>query len=120
MASARKILKDVKIPDEIMLRTSELMITLGVKSNRAEITTFRAARALAALEGKTSVEWKDIERVIKFAILHRISRDKVDEIKKLPKENIENKIEVPENRDKKRNKKVLSIFFCPENSEQQE
>jgi len=111
VALARKILKDVTIPDEIMLRTSELMITLGVKSNRAEITTFRAAKAVAALEGRTTVEWRDIQRVVKFAVFHRIPRDKFEEVKKLITENIENKVEVPENKDKKRNKTGIIDFF---------
>lgn len=109
--NAREILKDVEIPDEIMLRTSELLIELGVKSNRAEITTFRAASAVAALEGRTIVTWQDIERVVKFAIFHRIPGDKVEEVKKILAEKIENKIEVPQDENVKRNAKGIIDFF---------
>ena len=111
IAHAREILDEVEIPENLMLQTAELMISLGVKSNRAEITTFRAAKAVAALDGRKIVTWDDVKRVVKFAIAHRIPADKRREIDGLLKEKIEEKVVVPENKGPQKTTRGIIDFF---------
>ncbi len=108
---ARELLPEVEIPDQVLMDTAQLMINLGVKSNRGEITTFRAAKALAALEGRKTVSFDDIKKVVKFSIRHRIPKDKVDEFDKLLFEQIESKIPVDQSQKSPKNLRGIIDFF---------
>ncbi len=111
IVTARKILNEVQIPDDVMVETARLMIKLGVKSNRGEITTFRAAKALAALEGRKAVSFEDIKRVVRFSVRHRIPKDQSEDFEKLLQEELETKIPVNENRESPKNLRGLFDFF---------
>ncbi|MDT7690351.1 MAG: magnesium chelatase subunit [Acidobacteriota bacterium] len=69
----------VKIPRAILRQVAELCERLGVDGHRGEITVTRAARALAALEGRGEVSGADVRRVAPLALRHRLRRDPLEQ-----------------------------------------
>jgi magnesium chelatase subunit D len=72
LADARARLDDVTIPDEFLRETAELCRDAGVEGHRADIATARAARTLAALDGRTTVIESDVRRAAALALPHRM------------------------------------------------
>lgn len=69
---ARKSLRDVAIPEEIIHKAAELAAKAKAQGHRAELTLVRAARALAALMERTSASEHELAEVAGFALAHRI------------------------------------------------
>ncbi|MDT7780539.1 MAG: magnesium chelatase subunit [Acidobacteriota bacterium] len=69
----------VKVPRTILRQIAELCMRLGVDGHRGEITLTRAARALAALEGRGEVSARDVRRVAPLALRHRLRRDPLEQ-----------------------------------------
>ena len=65
----------VKVPRAVLRQIAELCVRLGVDGHRGEITVARAARALAAFEGRVEVTAADVKRVAPLALRHRLRRD---------------------------------------------
>lgn len=77
--SARSKLTSVKVEDIALQRAAELCVHLGTDGLRGELTLIRAARALAALEGKKAVRDGEIRVVAAMALRHRLRRNPLDE-----------------------------------------
>jgi magnesium chelatase subunit D len=69
----------VKVPRELLRRIAELCLRLGVDGHRGEITIARAARALAAFEGRREVTDADVRRVAPMSLRHRLRRDPLEQ-----------------------------------------
>ncbi|MDT5295678.1 MAG: magnesium chelatase subunit [Acidobacteriota bacterium] len=69
----------VEVARPILHRIAELCMRLGVDGHRGEITVTRAARALAALEGRGEVSREDVRRVAAMALRHRLRRDPLEQ-----------------------------------------
>src|SRR5687768_12308111 len=69
----------VKTPRAVLRRIAEMCLRLGVDGHRGEITVARAARALAALEGRGEVSASDVKRVASMALRHRLRRDPLEQ-----------------------------------------
>jgi magnesium chelatase subunit D len=69
----------VKVPRALLRRIAELCQRLGVDGHRGEITVARAARALAAFEGRGEVTAGDVKRVAPLALRHRLRRDPLEQ-----------------------------------------
>ncbi|MEQ1758517.1 MAG: VWA domain-containing protein [Vicinamibacterales bacterium] len=65
---------DVTLTRPLLEMISARIAERGVRSLRADLAVVRGSRALAALEGKTSVEEAHVEAVIRLALAHRTSR----------------------------------------------
>jgi magnesium chelatase subunit D len=65
----------VEVPRAVLRQIAELCLRLGVDGHRGEITLARAARALAALEGRRAVSAADVRRVAPMSLRHRLRRD---------------------------------------------
>ncbi|TVP74150.1 MAG: magnesium chelatase ATPase subunit I [Gemmatimonadales bacterium] len=76
---ARSSLDTVEVPDAFLRRASELCLALEVDGLRGELTLLRAARALAALEGRDRVTTTDLAEVAPPSLRHRLRRDPLDE-----------------------------------------
>ena len=76
---ARARAADVVVSDAVLERAAELCIKLGTDGVRGELTLVRAARALAALEGRAGVSDADLRAVATSALRHRLRRDPLDE-----------------------------------------
>ncbi len=68
---ARAILRDVEVPDEYMTAIASACISLHVDGHRPDISTVRAAKALAALDGRRRVSPGDVQRVAVMAVGYR-------------------------------------------------
>ncbi|NOX36633.1 MAG: magnesium chelatase ATPase subunit I [Calditrichaeota bacterium] len=78
--NARQLLPEVEIPDSLLQRMVELCLRLKVDGHRGEITLSRAARAMAAFEGRKRVTSRDIRRVAVMSLQHRLRKDPLDEM----------------------------------------
>jgi magnesium chelatase subunit I len=79
LAGARERLHAVQMSDAVLERVATLCQTLGTDGLRGELSLLRAAKALAALEGRVAVELDDIRRVAPMVLRHRLRRDPLDE-----------------------------------------
>lgn len=68
---AQALLPKVSISEGLLLLISELCCSQGVTSLRADLVMNKAARALAALHGRTSVEPDDLARAAALVLPHR-------------------------------------------------
>lgn len=78
--AGRENLQNVALDYEFRVKISEVASTLDVDGLRGDIVTNRAAKALAAFEGRTQVEQKDIYRVMPLCLRHRLRKDPLDNI----------------------------------------
>ncbi len=78
--AAQQKLQDVQIDNELRLGISAVCGELDVDGLRGDIVTNRAARALAAFEGRTEVLEEDVARVISSALRHRLRKDPLEQV----------------------------------------
>jgi magnesium chelatase subunit D len=72
---ARKNLQQVEVPRALLRQIAELCLRLNIDGHRGELTIARAARALAAFDGRKRVTEEDVRRVATLALRHRLRRD---------------------------------------------
>ncbi len=75
ITAAQQLLPQVTIPQELKLKISQVCAQLDVDGLRGDIVTNRAAKALCAYEGRTTVTVGDIEKVIVLCLRHRLRKD---------------------------------------------
>lgn len=80
LVRAQAGLKSVQIAHELRVQISQICSELDVDGLRGDIVTNRAARALAAFEGRTEVTVEDIRRVITLCLRHRLRKDPLESI----------------------------------------
>jgi len=80
IVAAQRRLPQVTIAHELRLNISAVCAELDVDGLRGDIVTNRAAKALAALEGRTEVTLEDIHRVITLCLRHRLRKDPLESI----------------------------------------
>ena len=78
LARARKKLNQVELSRELLRQVAELCQQLRIDGHRGELTIARAARALAAFEGRKAVSTADVRRVAAMALRHRLRRDPLE------------------------------------------
>ena len=77
---AQQRLDEVSIDDDLRLRISAVCGELDVDGLRGDIVTNRAARALAAFEGRTEVTEEDVARVASCCLRHRLRKDPLEQV----------------------------------------
>ena len=77
--AAQKQVGSVKLERPLLRKIAELCGELGIDGHRGELTISRAARSLAAFEGKKRVGSAEIKRVAAMALRHRLRRDPLEE-----------------------------------------
>ena len=77
--AARKQLENLVTPDLVLEQAARLCLALGTDGLRGELTLVRAARAVAALDGATTVGTDQLRAVAAMALRHRLRRDPLDE-----------------------------------------
>jgi magnesium chelatase subunit I len=85
VAKARKRAPDVQVSDEVLELASRLCQALGADGLRGELTLMRAARALAALQGKKAATPALLAAVAPMALRHRLRRNVLDETGSTPR-----------------------------------
>ena len=76
---ARAGLRKVNVPRPVIEKIAQICADLKVDGHRGELTIMRAARALAAFEGRRAVTDDDVRRVSAMSLRHRLRRDALDE-----------------------------------------
>ncbi|MBX9797802.1 magnesium chelatase ATPase subunit I [Sphingomonas sp.] len=79
LGRARDRVAEVETPDAVLARASQLCMTVGADGLRGELTLMRAARALAALAGKSRAGDDELRRVAPLALRHRLRRNVLDD-----------------------------------------
>ncbi len=77
--AARQLLPQVVVPEHILGLIAHICTQLDVEGLRGDITIYKAATALAALEGRHMVSEQDVQRVATMALLHRRRRQPFEE-----------------------------------------
>ena len=80
LVSARDRLPSVTIAHNMKVQISQVCAELDVDGLRGDIVTNRAAKALAAFEGRTEVTVNDIQRIIALCLRHRLRKDPLESI----------------------------------------
>lgn len=78
LARAKKLLVDIEIEHRLLRMIAALCVSLRIDGHRGELTIARAARALAAFEGRAKVSSGDVERVAVMSLRHRLRRDPLE------------------------------------------
>jgi magnesium chelatase subunit I len=76
----RKLLARVEIDHELLMLIATLCVSLKVDGHRGELTIARAARSLAAFEGREKAKAADVERVAVMSLRHRLRRDPLETV----------------------------------------
>ncbi|NJN57890.1 MAG: magnesium chelatase ATPase subunit I [Leptolyngbyaceae cyanobacterium SL_5_9] len=80
LVSAQERLKTVAMDYELRVKISQVCAELDVDGLRGDIVTNRAAKAIAAFEGRSEVTIDDIRRVIGLCLRHRLRKDPLESI----------------------------------------
>lgn len=75
---AQKLLPQVELTHEVLLKIAELCLALGVDGHRGELTIARASTALAALNRHKKVTLDDVQQVSGLCLRHRLRKDPLD------------------------------------------
>lgn len=79
IVSAKETLPLVDTPDSTLHDAAALCLGLGSDGLRGELVLLRAARALAAFEGETTVSRTHLRRMAAPSLSHRLRRDPLDD-----------------------------------------
>lgn len=77
---AQQLLPKVEMDYDQRVKISQVCSELDVDGLRGDIVTNRAAKAIAALEGRNEVTVDDIRRVITLCLRHRLRKDPLESI----------------------------------------
>lgn len=80
LVKAQELLPQVNIDRDLKVKISEVCSEADVDGLRGDIVTNRAAKALAAYEGRTEVTVDDIRRVVTLCLRHRLRKDPLESI----------------------------------------
>ncbi|HMF30674.1 MAG TPA: ATP-binding protein [Candidatus Lokiarchaeia archaeon] len=69
---AREAVSSIAVPDYIYQMVSQIVVDLGIHSQRADITFIRCSRANAAFERRDAVNEDDLEMAIDLVFRHRL------------------------------------------------
>jgi len=78
ISRAKDLVRNVEIDDDLLKFIAKVVTDMGIRTHRAEIVTVRAAKALAAFNGRTKVELEDVRRVMRLTLPHRIKAKPFD------------------------------------------
>ena len=79
ISRARGGLAKIEVPRPVLEKIAQLCADLKIDGHRGELTIMRAARALAAFEGRRAVTDEHVKRVSAMSLRHRLRRDALDE-----------------------------------------
>ncbi len=80
IVEARNLLKEVNLEDKLIHDIVMISIHFGMEGHRADITMMRAAKANAALEGRTEVTKDDIRTIAPLVLSHRLKKRAFDDV----------------------------------------
>jgi magnesium chelatase subunit I len=80
LVKAQTLLPEVNLEYDYRIQISQVCSELDIDGLRGDIVTNRAAKALAAYEGRTEVTIEDIQTVVPLSLRHRLRKDPLESI----------------------------------------
>jgi magnesium chelatase subunit I len=80
IVDAQTRLASVTLDYDLRVKISQVCSECDVDGLRGDIVTNRAAKALAAFEGRTEVTLDDIRRIVALCLRHRLRKDPLESI----------------------------------------
>lgn len=80
LEKARAACHLVRLDRSLLRRIAELCVSLEVDGHRGELTIARAAKAVAAFEGRDVVTAEDVRRVARMSLRHRLRKDPLERV----------------------------------------
>ncbi|MDK2820264.1 MAG: magnesium chelatase subunit [Clostridia bacterium] len=80
IVTAQEILLQVNISEEMLFLIAQIAIEMGVDGHRADLVMMKAAKTMAALNGRTEVTEEDIRQSVDLVLLHRMRRKPFQEL----------------------------------------
>ena len=80
LGNAQSLRKNVKISREYQFKLAQICSDLGIEGLRGDIVCARAAKALAAYEGRKDVIFSDLYNIIELCLKHRLRKNPMDNI----------------------------------------
>jgi magnesium chelatase subunit I len=74
IVEAKELLPTVKISDESLFLIAQIAIEMGVDGHRADLVMMKAAKTMAAFNGRKEVIEEDVRNSVDLALLHRMRR----------------------------------------------
>jgi magnesium chelatase subunit I len=81
---AKELLPSVVADREILTAIARLCIETGIDGHRGDIITLKTAKTLAAWQGRTQVEFQDVDIAAELALPHRMRRQPFSEMGSTP------------------------------------
>lgn len=72
--AAKKALPKVQVSDRMLYLIAEIAVEMGVDGHRADLIMMKAAKTMAALQGRDEVSEEDIRATADLALMHRMRR----------------------------------------------
>jgi magnesium chelatase subunit D len=69
---AREEMPKVEVPEDLLKLLTKTVVEMNIRTSRAEIITIRAAKVIAALEGRNRVTAEDLKKAMELALKHRL------------------------------------------------
>jgi magnesium chelatase subunit I len=80
IVAAKALLPQVVISDEMLFLIARIAIEMGVDGHRADLVMMKAAKTMAALNGREEVSEEDVHQSVDLALLHRMRRKPFQEL----------------------------------------
>jgi len=80
LARARRLIKKVRLGEDILDQAVAISLRAGTDGHRADLTMIKAARALAAFEGRRETARQDLFLAARLALPHRVKRRPFEEM----------------------------------------
>ncbi|PKM48062.1 MAG: magnesium chelatase ATPase subunit I [Firmicutes bacterium HGW-Firmicutes-8] len=77
---AKALLPKVQISDEMLFLIAGIAIEMGVDGHRADLIMMKAAKTMAAFNGREEVSEEDVRQSVDLALLHRMRRKPFQEL----------------------------------------
>jgi len=77
---ARTLVSRVAVDQSVLKFIASLCVALKVDGHRGELTIARAARALAAYEGRAKASIGDVQSVAVMSLRHRLRKDPLESV----------------------------------------
>ena len=74
VVEAKELLPRVQIADQVLLMIASIAIEMEVDGHRADLTMMKAAKTMAAFNGRLEVAEEDIRLAVDIVLLHRMRR----------------------------------------------
>jgi magnesium chelatase subunit I len=79
IARAKELVGKIEIPDTVLNAIAMVSIGFVMEGHRADIAMIRAAKANAALDGRTKIEFKDVSTTAPLILRHRLKSGPFEE-----------------------------------------